>query len=117
MEEKVKAMEKHLEIASQINLKMESLQTKIEELDKWRNMEKIVPSSLPMVKAYNIRLHTLATNECQEPGDKLCTTCTTTNIDAFFFIKNSLSLECSSKEQFTLNNEDLDIFMNLAMFP
>ena len=34
MAEKVKAMEKHLEILSQINLKMESLQTKIEELDK-----------------------------------------------------------------------------------
>ena len=34
MEEKVKDLEKHLEIVSQINLKMESLQTKIEELDR-----------------------------------------------------------------------------------
>ena len=34
MAEKVKALEKHLEIVSQINLKMESLQTKIEWLDK-----------------------------------------------------------------------------------
>ena len=41
MEEKVKALEKHLEIVSQINLKMESLQTKIEELNKRRNMEKV----------------------------------------------------------------------------
>ena len=32
--EKVKALEKHLEIVSQINLKMESLQVKIEELDR-----------------------------------------------------------------------------------
>ena len=40
MAEKVKALEKHLEIVSQIKLKMESLQTKIEELDKWRNMDK-----------------------------------------------------------------------------
>ena len=63
--EKVKDKEKHLEILSQINLKMESLQTKIEELDKWRNMEKNVPSGLPVVKYYDIRLHTMATNECQ----------------------------------------------------
>lgn len=66
MAEKVKALEKHLEILSQINLKMESLQTKIEKLDKWRNMDKNVLSSLLAVKAYDIGLHTLATNECQE---------------------------------------------------
>ena len=29
-----------------------------------------VPSSLPAVKAYDIRLHTLATNECQELASK-----------------------------------------------
>ena len=45
---------------------MESLQDKIEEIDKWRKMEKNVPSSLPLVKTYDIILHTLATNECQE---------------------------------------------------
>ena len=33
-------------------------------------MEKSVPSSLPTVKAYDIRLHTLATNECQELASK-----------------------------------------------
>jgi hypothetical protein len=49
---------------------MESLQTKIEELDKWRNMEKNVPSGLPAVKAYDIRLLSLATNECQELASK-----------------------------------------------
>ena len=65
MAKKVKDLEKHLEIVSQINQKMESLQTKIEKVDKWRNMEKSVPSGLPAIKAYDIRLHTLATNECQ----------------------------------------------------
>ena len=65
MEKKVKALEKHLEIMSQVNLKMESLQDKIKELDKWSNMEKSVPSSLPAVKSYDIRLHTLDINECQ----------------------------------------------------
>ena len=66
MVEKVKALEKHFKIVSQINLKMKSLQVNIEELDRWRNMEKSVPSSLLVVKTYDIRLHTLAMNECQE---------------------------------------------------
>lgn len=66
----VKALKKHLEIVFEINLKVESLQAKIEELDKWRNMEKNVPSSLPIVKAYDIRLHTLATNKFQELASK-----------------------------------------------
>ena len=66
MEEKVKDLEKHFEIVSQINLKMESMQTKIEDIDKWRNMKKNVPSTLPIVKTYDVRLHTLATNEGQE---------------------------------------------------
>ena len=70
MVEKVKALEKHLEIMSQINLKMEYLQAKIEELDKWRNMEKNVPSNILIVKAYDIRFHTLDTNECQELASK-----------------------------------------------
>jgi vacuolar-type H+-ATPase subunit I/STV1 len=70
MAEKVKSLEKHLEIMSQINLKMESLQTKTKELDRWNNMEKSVPSSLPVVKTYDIRLHTLAMNECQELASK-----------------------------------------------
>jgi hypothetical protein len=58
---KKKTLEKHLEIVSQI---------KIKELDKWRNMEKNVPSILPPVKSYDIRLHTLSTNECQEIASK-----------------------------------------------
>ena len=70
MAEKVKDLEKHLEIVSQINLKMESMYTKIEELDKSRNMEKNVSSSLPIVKSYDIRLHTLFTNQSQELASK-----------------------------------------------
>ena len=70
MEEKVKALEKQLGIVSQINLKMESLQAKIEELETWRNTKKNVPSSLPAVKSYDTRLHTLATNKCQELASK-----------------------------------------------
>ena len=70
MAEKVKALEKHVEIVSQINLKMDVLQTKIEKLNRWRNMEKVVPSGLLEIKAYDIRLHTLATNECQDLASK-----------------------------------------------
>jgi enoyl-[acyl-carrier-protein] reductase (NADH) len=62
----VKYLEKHLEIVSQINLKMGSLQFNIEDLDKWRSIEKNVPSILPLIKSYDIILHTLATTECQE---------------------------------------------------
>jgi hypothetical protein len=53
MEKKVKDLENHLKIVSQINLKMESLQIKIEELDRWRNMEKSVRSGLLKIKAYD----------------------------------------------------------------
>ena len=66
MADKVKVLEKHLEIVSQINLKMESLQVNIEELDKWRSIEKNVPSSLPVINRYDISLHTLVTTECQQ---------------------------------------------------
>ena len=66
MVDKVKVLEKHIKIVSQINLKMKSLQVKIEELEKWRNIEKNVPSRIPVIKTYDIILHTLATSECQE---------------------------------------------------
>lgn len=70
MDEKLKDLEKHIEVVSYINLKMESLLAKIEELEKWRNTKKNVPSSLPVVKYFDIRLHTLATNGCQELASK-----------------------------------------------
>jgi hypothetical protein len=49
---------------------MESLQVKIKELYKWGRTEKNVPSSLLVVKSYDISLHTLAMNECQELASK-----------------------------------------------
>ena len=70
MENTIKALERNLENASQMNQKMESLQVKIEEMDIWRNIEKNAPSGLPRIKAYDIRLHTLAINECQELSSK-----------------------------------------------
>ena len=70
MAKKVKSLEKHLEIVSRINLKMESLQFKIEDLEKWRNMDKNVPSSLPAFKSYDIRLNALDSNEFQELASK-----------------------------------------------
>ena len=36
-----KALEKHLEVASQIHQSMESLQVKIEELEEWRSSERM----------------------------------------------------------------------------
>ena len=65
MEDKIKYFKKHIDISSHINQKMESLWIKVEEMDRWRNMEKIIPSVLLGIKAYDIRLHTLATKECQ----------------------------------------------------
>ena len=41
MADKVNVLEKHLKIVPQTNLKMESLQVNIEELDKWRSIEKM----------------------------------------------------------------------------
>ena len=51
---------------SQINVKIEFVQDKIKELEKWRNMEKSIPSSPLAIKYYDIRLHTVAMNQCQE---------------------------------------------------
>ena len=64
MVDKVKMVEKNLEIVYEINLKMRSLQVKIEDLDKWRHIEKNVPSILPVIKSYDIIFHTLDTTEC-----------------------------------------------------
>ena len=49
---------------------MESLWEKVEELEKWRNMKKNILGGLPIIKSYDIILHTLATNECQELASK-----------------------------------------------
>ena len=61
IEDNIRYLEKHLEIASQINEKMEFLHTKIGEMERWRDMEKNVPTGLPTIKAYDIILHTFLT--------------------------------------------------------
>ena len=66
MANNMKMVEKHLEILSQVNQRRRSLQAKIEDLDKWKNMEKNVPNNLPVIKSCDISLHTLATTECQD---------------------------------------------------
>lgn len=66
MVDALKDLEKHMETASQIYHNIESVQEKIEGLEEWNNFEKNVPSDMSMIKSYDIILHTLATNECQE---------------------------------------------------
>ena len=44
---------------------MRDLQAKIEHLEEWRNKENNVPSSLMVIKIYDISVHTLATTKCQ----------------------------------------------------
>ena len=70
MVDMLKALEKHLEVALQTHKSMESLQVKIEEMEEWRSSKKNVPDRLPTLKSYDIRLHTLATHECQELASK-----------------------------------------------
>ena len=69
MEYIIKALEKNLENASQVNLNMESVWTKIVELLEWRKKEKNVPNG-HLIISYDIILHTLDTNECQELDSK-----------------------------------------------
>ena len=61
MADKVKMVEKHLEIVSQTYQRIRDLQAKIEDLEEWRSTEKNIPSSVPMIKSYDISVHALAT--------------------------------------------------------
>jgi hypothetical protein len=45
---------------------MRDLQVKIEDLEEWRSTENNIPSSLLMIKSYDISVHALATTECQD---------------------------------------------------
>ena len=45
---------------------MRNLQDKIIELNEWRSTEKDIPSSLPLVKSYDITVDSMATEECQD---------------------------------------------------
>lgn len=66
MADKVKMVGNHLEIISQTYQRMRDLQAKIVELEEWRRIEKNIPSSLPMIKSYDITMHSMTTKECQD---------------------------------------------------
>ena len=66
MTDKVKMIEKHLKIFSQTYQRMRDLQAKIIELEEWRSTEKNIPSSLPMVKSYDIMVYSMDTMEGQD---------------------------------------------------
>ena len=70
MSDKVKMIEKHLEIVSQTYQRMRDLQEKIIELEEWRRTEKDIPSSLPMVKRYDITVYSMATTEYLDLASK-----------------------------------------------
>ena len=64
MTDKVKMVEKHLEIVSQRYQRMR-VQAKIEDLEEW-SIEKNIPRILLVIKHYDISVHALATIECQD---------------------------------------------------
>ena len=66
MADKVKMIEKHLEIVSQTYQRMRDLEAKIVELEEWRSTEKNINSSLSMIKIYDITVYSMATEECQD---------------------------------------------------
>ena len=65
MVDKVKLIEKHLEIVSQTYQRMRELQENIIELKEWRSTETNIPISLPTIKIYDMMVYTMATKECQ----------------------------------------------------
>ena len=64
MADKVKLIEKHLEIVSQTYQRMRYLLAKIVELEEWRSTKKNIPSSLSTIKIYDITVYYMATEEC-----------------------------------------------------
>ena len=66
MDDKVKMIEKHLNIVSQTHQRMRNLQEKIIELEGWRSTKKNIPSSLLTIKSYDITVYFMATEECQD---------------------------------------------------
>ena len=45
---------------------MRDLQAKIEDLEEWRSTKKNIPSSLLVIRSYDISVHALDTTECQD---------------------------------------------------
>ena len=66
MPDKVKMIEKHLEIVSWTYERMRDMQANIVELEEWRSTENNIPSSLPIIKIYDIPMYSMATTECQD---------------------------------------------------
>ena len=66
MADKVKMIEKHLNIVSQTHQKMRDLQGKIIELNEWRSNKRDIPNNLPFFKSYDITVYSMAMEECQD---------------------------------------------------
>ena len=45
---------------------MRDLQAKIVEFEEWRSTKNNIPSSLLMIKSYDIMVYSMATEECQD---------------------------------------------------
>ena len=54
IEDIIKTLEKHVENVSQVYQNMKSLQTNIQELGEWRNLENNVLGGLSIIKAHDI---------------------------------------------------------------
>ena len=61
MTDKFKMIEKHIEIVSQTYQRMRDLQEKIIEFEEWRSTENNIPSSLLMIKIYDIMVYSMDT--------------------------------------------------------
>ena len=66
MADKVKPIEKHLDNVSHTYQRMRDIQAKVVELKEWRSTKKNIPSSLPIIKSYDITVYSMATKECQD---------------------------------------------------
>ena len=66
MADKLKMIEKHLDIVSQTHQRMRNLQENIIKLDEWKSTKKDIPNSLPLVKIYDITVYSMATKECED---------------------------------------------------
>ena len=66
MADKVKMIEKHLDIVSQTHQKMRDLQGTIIELDECISTKRDIPNSLPSIKSCDITVYSMAMEECQD---------------------------------------------------
>jgi hypothetical protein len=66
MADKVKLIEKNLEIVSKTYQRMRNPQAKVVELEEWRSTKKNIPNSLLTIKSCDITVYSMATKECQD---------------------------------------------------